>query len=121
MLERALDAGVPAQWVTADAVYGGDRRLRLWLEERQMPHVLAVKRTEPLWTRTTWRQVAAQTLAAAVPAEEGQRVSAGGGAQSPRLYEGARGANCALPDPGWGYLLLGRRRIPRPTGPGDYA
>ena len=48
MLERALDAGVPAQWVTGDEVYGGDRRLRLWLEERQMPHVLAVKRTEPL-------------------------------------------------------------------------
>ena len=39
MLERALDAGVPAQWVTGDEVYGGDRRLRLWLEERQMPHV----------------------------------------------------------------------------------
>src|SRR3954447_12027305 len=61
MLERALDAGVPAAWVTGDEVYGGDRRLRVWLEERQMPHVLAVKRTEPLWTRTSWRQVAAQT------------------------------------------------------------
>src|SRR3954467_15326843 len=43
MLERALDAGVPAAWVTGDEVYGGDRRLRVWLEERQMPHVLAVK------------------------------------------------------------------------------
>ena len=34
MLERALDAGVPAAWVTGDEVYGGDRRLRLWLEAR---------------------------------------------------------------------------------------
>jgi SRSO17 transposase len=33
MLERALDAGVPAAWVTGDEIYGGDRRLRLWREE----------------------------------------------------------------------------------------
>src|SRR5215204_2348147 len=38
MLERALDAGVPAAWVTGDEIYGGDRRLRLWLEERDVPH-----------------------------------------------------------------------------------
>ena len=42
MLERALDAGVPCGWVTADEVYGGDSRLRRWLEERDVPHVLAV-------------------------------------------------------------------------------
>jgi SRSO17 transposase len=29
MLARAFAAGVPAQWVTADSVYGHDRRLRL--------------------------------------------------------------------------------------------
>ena len=52
MLERALAAGVPAAWVTGDEVYGGDRRLRLWLEEQDVPHVLAVKRTEPLWVAT---------------------------------------------------------------------
>src|SRR5436190_18473801 len=52
MLDRALDAGVPAAWVTGDEVYGGDRRLRLWLEAQDRPHVLAVKRTEPLWTAT---------------------------------------------------------------------
>jgi SRSO17 transposase len=28
LLERALDAGVPAGWVIGDAVYGNDRRLR---------------------------------------------------------------------------------------------
>jgi SRSO17 transposase len=48
MLERALEAGVPAGWVTADEVYGGDPALRGWLEARGMPFVLAVKRTEPL-------------------------------------------------------------------------
>jgi SRSO17 transposase len=29
MLERALDTSIPAAWVTGDAVYGGDRKLRL--------------------------------------------------------------------------------------------
>src|SRR4051812_19135846 len=115
MLERALDAGVPAQWVTGDEVYGGDRRLRRWLEERQLPHVLAVKRTEPLWTRTTWRQVAAQTLAAEVPAEEWQRLSAGAGAKGPRLYDWARVPIRALPEPGWDYWLLVRRSLADPT------
>jgi SRSO17 transposase len=36
MLARALDAGVPAGWVTADEVYGGDPALRVWLEGRDM-------------------------------------------------------------------------------------
>jgi SRSO17 transposase len=36
LLERALDAGVPASWVTADEVYGGDPALRGWLEDRGM-------------------------------------------------------------------------------------
>src|SRR5205823_8163305 len=30
MLERALDAGAPAAWVTGDEVYGSDPGLRLW-------------------------------------------------------------------------------------------
>jgi SRSO17 transposase len=34
LLARALGAGVPANWVTGDCVYGNDRRLRLWLEAR---------------------------------------------------------------------------------------
>jgi SRSO17 transposase len=49
MLERALDAQVPAGWVTADEVYGGDARLRAFLEQRGLAYVLAVKATQPLW------------------------------------------------------------------------
>ena len=52
MLARARAAGVPAAWVTGDAVYGGVRRLRCWLEAEPQPFVLAVKRTEPLWVQT---------------------------------------------------------------------
>jgi SRSO17 transposase len=115
MLERALDAGVPAAWVTGDEIYGGDRRLRLWLEERRMPHVLAVKSTEPLWTRTTWRQVAAKTLAAGIADTDWERVSAGEGAKGPRVYDWARVPIRALPEPGWDYWLLVRRNIADPT------
>jgi SRSO17 transposase len=116
MLERALDAGVPAAWVTGDEIYGGDRRLRVWLEERHVAHVLAVKSTEPLWTRTTWRQVAAKTLAAAVPDENWERLSAGPGAKGPRVYDWARVPIRALPEPGWDYWLLVRRSLADPTG-----
>jgi SRSO17 transposase len=34
MLQRACEAGVPATWGTGDSVYGDDRRLRVWLAER---------------------------------------------------------------------------------------
>jgi len=37
MLERALAARVPFGWVTGDTVYGGDRRLRVWLEQHAIP------------------------------------------------------------------------------------
>ncbi|WP_411571805.1 IS701 family transposase, partial [Pectobacterium cacticida] len=47
MLERALDAGTPCGWVTGDEIYGRDRRLRVWLESREQPFVLAVARNEP--------------------------------------------------------------------------
>ena len=55
MLERAVELGVPFGWVAGDEVYGNDRNdrndrnLRLWLERRCVPHVLAVKRSEKLW------------------------------------------------------------------------
>ena len=48
MLGRALDAGVPASWVTADEVYGQDPALRGWLEGRGMAQVLVIKSSELL-------------------------------------------------------------------------
>jgi len=123
MLARALDAGVPFGWVTGDAVYGGDRRLRLWLEERDVPHVLAVKRTEPLWALTDRgpAQIAAAALAAAVPARGPggwRRLSAGDGAKGPRRYDWARVRIRHLSaawEPGNGYWLLVRRSLANPT------
>src|SRR5207302_2712335 len=45
MISRALDAGVPASWVTADEVYGADPGLRADLERRRLGYVLAVAAT----------------------------------------------------------------------------
>jgi SRSO17 transposase len=44
MIARALDAGTPARWVTADETYGGDPGLRVELERRRVGYVLAVAR-----------------------------------------------------------------------------
>jgi SRSO17 transposase len=67
MLERALDAGMPAAWVTADEVYGGDPALRRWLEDRGVSYVVAVKGTEPLGTATQESATAAQLPPACRP------------------------------------------------------
>jgi SRSO17 transposase len=108
---------VPAAWVTGDEVYGGDRRLRLWLEERDLPHVLAVKRSEPLWAATERgpAQVAAADLAAALPAAAWATLSAGEGAKGPRWYDWARVPLRPLADPARGYWLLARRGAADPT------
>src|SRR4051794_5296571 len=42
MIARALDAGVPCDWVLGDEVYGADRRLRTMLEEGGKPHPLTL-------------------------------------------------------------------------------
>jgi SRSO17 transposase len=42
MLARALDAGVPAAWVTGDEVYGNSTGLRAKLQARRIGYVLAV-------------------------------------------------------------------------------
>jgi SRSO17 transposase len=117
MLERALAAEVPAGWVTGDEVYGGDRRLRLWLEARGLPHVLAVKRTEPLWAATGRgpAQVAAADLVAAVADDAWARLSAGEGAKGLRWYDWARVPIRPLSGPSRGYWLLARRSVVDPT------
>jgi SRSO17 transposase len=110
MLERALDAGVPASWVTADEVYGGDPALRRWLEGRGVSYVLAVKCTEPLGTATqgSARATAVQ-LAAGVPVEQWVTCSAGHGAKGRRLYDWARVELTAPATAGCTRWLLVRR------------
>ena len=52
MVDRVLESGVPFTGFTGDEVYGSDRNLRLWLERKDIPHVMAVKSNENLWALT---------------------------------------------------------------------
>jgi SRSO17 transposase len=90
MLTRALDVGVPARWVTADEVYGGDARLRAFLEQREVAYVLAVKATQPLWATGEQgpAEIPARELIAGLPVRTWRRLSAGDGARAPASMTG---------------------------------
>ncbi len=51
LVERAVDAGVPAAWVVADEVYGSDSKFRGPLEARGQAYVLAVRGNQSV---STW-------------------------------------------------------------------
>jgi len=92
MVARALDAGVPCDWVLGDEVYGADRRLRLMLEERGKPYLLTIRSNDELAAdldggvgRHQPRQ-----LARSLPARAWRRLSAGAGTKGERLHDWAR-------------------------------
>jgi SRSO17 transposase len=102
---------VPASWVTADEVYGGNPALRGWLETRGMPFVLAVKCTEPLRSPSGPPTPAAR-LAERIPPQCWLRISAGWGAKGRRWYAWSRVALATADAPdGWGRWLLVRRSL----------
>src|SRR6201997_972376 len=111
MIGRALDAGTPAGWVTADEVYGQDPKLRADLARRGLGYVLAVARTHPVTTPAG--TCPAIQLARRLPARAWQRISAGPGAKGPRWYDWAliEAADPAVTEGGGPHWLLIRRRI----------
>lgn len=113
MLERAFEAGVLADWVTGDSIYGDDRRLRLWLEEREQAYVLAVSGKEYVWIG--FRQYRVKELLAVLPEEEWIRLSAGAGAKGPRWYDWQLLPLNAPLQEGWRRWLLVRRNLDDPT------
>src|SRR5215217_498628 len=87
MLARALDAGVPAAWVTGDEVDGANPGLRAELEARGVGYVLVVARDHRVVAGgDTYR---ADELAARVPARAWQQISCGKGAKGHRFYDWA--------------------------------
>jgi SRSO17 transposase len=110
LLERAFAAGVQASWVTADSIYGGDYKLRHYLEEREQPFVLAVQSTQRVGLATPAAQVVASW-----PAEAWQRLSAGEGSQGPRWYDwGWMPMSWRFHPEGMAHWLLARRSVSRP-------
>jgi SRSO17 transposase len=112
MLQRTLDAGVAASWLTADEVYGQDKRLRVWCEQHGLPYVLATRSTDTVAT-IDWRQRRVRALIAELPASAWARRSAGAGAHGLRLYDWARVELLAGFDPRWARWVLARRSIPQ--------
>jgi len=113
MLERTFQAGVPLAWVTGDSVYGDDRALRGWLEQRKQAYVLAVSGKESVWFGEEQRQI--KTLLAELSSEGWERLSAGAGSKGPRVYDWQRLELSAPTQQGWKRFLLIRRSISDPS------
>src|SRR5215472_6162541 len=111
ILGRALDAGVPAAWVTADEAYGRDGKFRGWLEARRVGYVVAVDSRQAVpGSAGTSR---ADALAAHAPDQAWKRRSCGDGSTGPRVFGWAA---ATLPDDGgepagWSRYLLARRAL----------
>lgn len=104
-----------------DTIYGLGRRLRIFLEGRRQPFVLAVRSAEPLWTETELGagQVRADRIVERATPEDWRRLSAGQGAKGSRLYDWALLALYRLQlseeEMFWGHWLLVRRGIEDPN------
>ena len=111
MLGRALDAGVPAAWVTADEAYGKDGSFRGWLEQRRIGYVVAVPKSQAVAGDAGKSR--ADVLTAHAPGQAWKRRSCGNGSKGPRVYDWAA---ATLPEdgtepPGWSRYLLVRRSL----------
>jgi hypothetical protein len=70
LLTGALNAGVPTGWLTADEIYGQDKRLRVWCEQHGMPYELATRSNDTVAT-VDWRQRRVRALITEVPEVSG--------------------------------------------------
>jgi SRSO17 transposase len=118
MLGRAFAAGVPAQWVTGDAVYGSNRAFRGWLIGEQRAFVLAVRSDEPLALPDPdggpiW-SAEAGAVGRALPAEDWQRLSVGAGAKGLLVADWAWLPLAYQAPEGWAHRVLLRRRLSDP-------
>lgn len=119
MLARAIEAGVPFAWFTADEVYGQAKYLRRWLEDRGVAYVMAIRCSDTF--PVSGAEQRADELAAGLPARSWQRLSAGAGAHGPREYHWARLAIDAGARPGRGHWLMARRSLRDPDEIAYYA
>ena len=121
MLDRALDAGIAAAWVVADAVYGDSRRLGLGLEARKQPYVLALSGKAYVWAG--WEQQRVSDILDALqqgepppvtPETEWQRLSASDGSKGPRVFDWLRFPLTPPLQDGFARWLLVRRSTDDP-------
>lgn len=111
MLQRAVASGIPFGWVTADEVYGQTSRIRLWLEEHDIPHVLAVPKSQMVMTMEFFGQARAHALVSQLPHDARKPLSCGDGAHGPRVYDWAAAPIRPWRRQGWDHWLLARRSL----------
>ena len=108
MIGRAVAAGVPFGWFAGDEVYGDNGKLCTRLEAAQIRYVLAVSCAHRV-PAGAGRTIRADDLAARLPRQAWQRLSAGKGAKGQRYYDWAW-VTVRHPGPGWHWLLIRRHR-----------
>lgn len=111
MIIRALEGGISVPWVAGDEVYGASTALRTELENRAVGYVLAVACDHRVTTGTGVER--ADHLAARLPKQSWQRLSAGNGAKGHRFYDWAWiTIHDTTPDApnGYRWLLIQRNR-----------
>jgi SRSO17 transposase len=110
MLARAVKAGVPVSWVSADEAYGMDNKFRRFLEEHHLSYVVAVPKSQ--WIGMGWGgEIRADSATAQAPPEAWKRRSCGEGAKGERLYDWALATVTFEAEPGYQRWLLVRRSL----------
>jgi SRSO17 transposase len=104
MIERAVVAGLPFAWFTADEAYGDNGQLRGWLEDSELAYVVAVSCDHRV-PAGAGQVICAGHLAAKIRASGWQRMSCGSGSKGERVYD------WALAGAGPAHQLLIRRSI----------
>lgn len=114
MLRHANAAGIPARWVTADAVYGQQYKFRETCEELGYFYVLAVATSQRVIT-TGGSEQRADELIASLPPQAWRVRSAGAGTKGDRRYRWARVPVRGPNYPDAVYWLLARASLADPT------
>jgi SRSO17 transposase len=90
MIQRAMAAGAPFAWVTADTVYGVST-VEMDLRKAGKGYVLGVNSSQPFhsWLGKPPVSGTAEAIAHGLAPSAWQRLSAGDGSKGPRLYDWA--------------------------------
>src|ERR687893_2836273 len=90
MIERAITAGVPFDWVATDTIYGVGS-IDMQLRRAGKGYVLGAHATDQFnsWGKTLPVAGTAEQIARALPPHAWRRLSAGDGTKGPRLYDWA--------------------------------
>lgn len=87
MLKRAVRAGIPARWVTADEVYGNDSNFRNLVEKQGLNYVVAISCQQRLFLNDVYGRVDEQVRSLRKSAWK--ELSCGRGTKGDRVYEWA--------------------------------